>query len=467
MILLLAISITGFSQTSKRPPNFIIILADDLGYGDLGSYGHPTIRTPHLDQFAKEGIRFTQFYVAANVCSPSRAALMTGRLPLRTGVSGGLRVFFPHSAGGLPNTETTIATALKTKGYSTGIVGKWHLGHLPEYLPASHGFDFYFGIPYSNDMIAANKYKVPYPPLPLYKDGKVLEQDPDQTQLIKRYTDEATGFIKRNKDKPFFLYYPNHVPHVPLYASKDFKDKSPRGIYGDVVEEFDWSVGQLLKTLKDLKLDDNTFVIFLSDNGPWLTEKEQGGSAGLLKDGKASTYEGGMRVPAIARWPGKIKSNTVSTALATSLDLYPTLLHWAGASVPGQKTLDGLDISDVFSGKNEKVRELVYYYDSDQLYAIRKGSWKAHFTTHSGYAPQAPEKHETPLLYNLDIDPSEKYDVSKEHPDLIADFKTIYQHQVSTVTAAPSELSKFIPGPVDDAFKQLQKLRAQQTQDKK
>lgn len=465
MLAVLLSSATAFTQSNKQP-NFIIILADDLGYGDLGSYGHPTIRTPNLDKLAQEGVRFTQFYVAANVCSPSRAALVTGRLPIRTGITGGLRVFFPHSTGGLPTTETTIASALKLKGYNTGIVGKWHLGHQPQYLPESRGFDYYFGIPYSNDMVSANKNKIPYPPLPLFKGGKVIEEEPDQTQLTRRYTEEAVSFIKKNKDKPFFLYYPNHAPHVPLYASANFKGKSERGIYGDVVTEFDWSVGELIKTLRELKIDDNTFVIFLSDNGPWLTEKQEGGSAGLLKDGKASTYEGGMRVPAIAWWPGKIKPGRVSSALATSLDLYPTLLHWAGVSVPDQKELDGVNIADVFTGKNEKVRDVVFYYDSDQLYAIRKGAWKAHFSTHSGYAAQVPEVHETPLLYNLEIDPSEKYNVNTEYPELIATFKSLYQQQVSKVKAAPSELTKVEPGPVEEAFKELLKRRAAQSQSK-
>lgn len=462
MLLLATTTAYAAAQPGKRPPNFIIILADDLGYGDLGSYGHPTIRTPHLDALAQEGMRFTQFYVSANVCSPSRAALITGRLPVRSGITGGLGVFFPHSASGLPAAEVTIAAALKTKGYQTGIVGKWHLGHLPSFLPTSRGFDYYFGIPYSNDMIPDNKYHIPYPPLPLFKDGKVIEQNPDQALLTKRYAEASTAFIRKNKDKPFFLYYPNHAPHVPLYASAAFRGKSKRGIYGDVVTELDWSVGEIISTLKELKIDDNTFVIFLSDNGPWLTEKEEGGSAGLLTDGKASAYEGGMRVPAIAWWPGTIKAGSVNTSIASSLDLYPTLLHWAGVSLKEQPELDGLNIADLFTGKKEAIRDIMYYYDADRLYAIRKGAWKAHFTTHSGYSPKAPEPHDPPLLYNLEVDPSEKYDQGTAHPELVAAFKELYTKQVTSVKPAPSELSKFQEGPVNDAFQQLIRQRAAQ-----
>lgn len=445
--LLLASHSIGWSQS--KSPNFIIILADDLGYGDLGSFGHPTIRTPNLDKLAIEGTRFTQFYVAANVCSPSRAGLLTGRLPVRNGMYGKNVVFRTNSANGLPLDEVTIAEALKTKGYHTGIIGKWHLGHLPQYIPTKQGFDYWFGTPYSNDMgkvfttdttredIKRLTASLKNPPLPLFKNDQVIEEEPDQTQLTKRYTTEAVNFIKENKDKPFFLYYPSNFPHTPLYASNDFKGKSKRGLYGDVVEELDWSVGKIISTLKELKLDKNTFVIFLSDNGPWLIQKDHGGSAGLLFEGKGSTYEGGMRVPAIAWWPGKVKANSISTELATSLDLFPTILQWAGAQAPTDRPYDGVNISGLLTGESKNVRNIVYYYESNNLYAIRKGSWKAHFTTHPSYSPVAPEKHETPLLYNLDNDPSEKYDVSKLHPDILEDLKKEYEKQIATVIPAP------------------------------
>lgn len=451
------------AQPAGQAINFIIILADDLGYGDLGCYGHPTISTPHLNELAREGTRFTQFYVAANVCSPSRAALLTGRLPARTGITGGLGVFFPHSSGGLPTSEITIARALSTKGYRTAIIGKWHLGSLPQYLPNAQGFGYYFGIPYSNDMIPDNAMHVPYPPLPLYRNQQVIEQNPDQHLLTRRYTEEALQFIKSNKNKPFFLYYANNAPHVPLYASDSFAGKSKRGTYGDVVEELDWSVGRIIATLKEEHLDQNTFVLFLSDNGPWLTQLEAGGSAGTLRDGKGSDFDGGMRVPAIAWWPGVVPADRVNSAIVSSLDVFPTLLHWANTSIPGDRPFDGADASDVFSGKKDSARDVIYYYASDKLYAVRKGPWKAHFTTHPGYSPEAPQRHDPPLLYNIENDPSEKYEIGGQHPDIIARLKEIYSRQIATVIPAPSELAKFQPGPLDDIFK----ARSQQKQQNK
>lgn len=425
------------AAAQKSPPNIIIIFADDLGYGDLGCYGHPTIRTPNLDRMAAEGMRFTQFYVAANICSPSRAALLTGKLPVRMGMTGGSGVFFPNSAGGLPQTETTIAEMLKQKGYNTACIGKWHLGHLPEFLPTKQGFDYYFGIPYSNDMLPRPNNK--FPPLPLIQNEKAIEENPDQTTLTKRYTDEATAFITKNKNKPFFLYYPNNFPHVPLFASETFKGKSKRGLYGDVVEELDWSVGQIFKTLKDLKLDRNTIVIFTSDNGPWLTQKERGGSAGLLFEGKGSAYEGGMRVPAIAWWPGTIKPNQVCASPVTSMDLYPTLANIAAVISPDQQ-LDGVNILPMLKGEKENIREYVYFYNQSELYAIRKGSWKAHFTTRPSYSQEPAVPHDPPLLYNLDNDPSEKYDVSKNHPEIVALIQQEYEKHKANVKKVGSQL---------------------------
>ncbi|RRB07210.1 sulfatase family protein [Larkinella rosea] len=437
------------AQPAKQT-NFIVILADDLGYGDLGCYGHPTIRTPHLDQMATEGTRFTQFYVAANVCTPSRAALLTGRLPVRNGIFGKRVVFFTNSANGLPHSEITIAKALKTKGYRTGLVGKWHLGSQPQYLPLNYGFDLYFGLPYSNDMgkvgSFGNTASAPAPPnsnppLPLYRDNKVIETEPDQRFLTKRYTDEVLKFITTNKAKPFFMYYASPFPHVPLYASEAFSGKSKRGLYGDVVEELDWSVGQILKKLKDLKLDKNTVVVFLSDNGPWLIKnrlEENGGSAGPLFEAKGSTYEGGMRVPAIFWGPGLVKSKTVSTAVATSMDIFPTILNLAKVALPKDRTLDGQNIGDLLAGKTDKGTELVFYYDSDRLYAIRKGPWKAHFTTHPSYSPEAPTPHDPALLYNLEVDPGERYEVGSKHPDILEDLKKEFEkHRAGLVPVPP------------------------------
>lgn len=439
---LLALALPALSSAKAgKTPNVIVILADDLGYGDLSCYGHPTIRTPHLDQMAAEGMRFTQFYVAANVCTPSRAGLLTGRLPVRSGMAGSDasgNVLYPHSAGGLPQSEITLARALKSKGYQTGIIGKWHLGHLPAFLPPSHGFDFYFGIPYSNDMIPNGNNKVQ--PLPLYLDRKVLEENPDQSQLTRRYTEQALAFIRKNKDKPFFLYYPNNFPHVPLHVSAAYKGKSQRGLYGDVVEELDGSVGQILKTLRELQLDKNTLVIFTSDNGPWLTKKENGGSAGLLFEGKGAAYEGGMRVPAIAWWPGTISARQVNPALATTLDLYPTILKLAGAALPTDRVLDGTDLYPLLTGQKKEVREYVYYYNRDKLYAIRKGPWKAHFITRPSYKKVEPQVHAVPLLFNLDQDPGEQFDLGKKHPQIVAAIRQEYERHQASIPPVPSNL---------------------------
>jgi len=425
-------------QTSSQRPNVIIILADDLGYGDLSCYGHPTIRTPNLDQMAVEGMRFTQFYVGANVCTPSRGALLTGRLPVRYGLTGGTGVFFPNSAGGLPQSEITIATALKNKGYQTGIVGKWHLGDLPQFMPNSHGFDYYFGTPYSNDMIPFFNQK--NPPLPLYRNREIIEKGPDQSLLTKRYTEEAISFIKKNRNKPFFLYYASNFPHVPLHASPDFRGKSERGLFGDVVGELDWSIGEILTTLKKLNLDKNTLVVFTSDNGPWLKKGENGGSAGLLYEGKGSAYEGGMRVPMIAWWPGKINAHQISTALSTTMDLFPTIMGLIKADIPGDRVYDGVDLMPVLTGEKKEVRQMVYYYNRSDLYAIRKGPWKAHFTTKPSYSPEPPTQHLVPLLYHIEHDPSEKHDLSKQYPQIVAELKQAFEKHKVGVKPVPTQL---------------------------
>ena len=442
--LIFLIRLSVFAQS--KLPNFIIIFADDLGY--------PTIRTPSLDRMAEEGMRFTQFYVAANVSSPSRAALLTGRHPIRSGVYPG--VFRTNSASGLPQNELTIAELLKTEGYRTAIVGKWHLGSQPDFLPCKQGFDSYFGIPYSNDMGKAGSfandtsmalYHVNNPPLPLYRNNEIIEYEPDQTRLTKRYTEEVLSFIRKNKEQPFFLYYPNNFPHTPLYASGDFLGKSKRGIYGDVVEEFDWSIGQILDELKELNLDENTLVIFTSDNGPWLMMKQYGGSAGLLFEGKGSTYEGGLREPMIAWWPGKIPANTINESLASSLDILPTIMAMAGIEMPKDREYDGMDIGDMFYGKAKNLREVLYYYHNDGvLRAVRKGPWKAHFETQLSYSREPAVKHDPPLLYNIENDPSEEYEVGAKHPEIIRELKELYDHQVETVIPAESQINKTIGG---------------------
>jgi len=437
-------------------PNIVIIYADDLGYGDLGCYGHPTIRTPHLDRLAAEGLRFTSFYSAAEVCTPSRAALLTGRLPLRNGMCHDTRrVLFGNSASGLPATEITIATALKKQGYATACVGKWHLGHLPPYLPTKHGFDSYFGIPYSNDMdrVADAKLgrsiflepKVEYWNPPLLRGDQIVERPARQETLTKRYAEEAVQFIKAQKDRPFFLYLAHTMPHVPLFASPEFRGKSARGLYGDVVEELDWSVGQVVQALKDAGLDRRTLVIFSSDNGPWLTFNEHGGSAGLLRDGKGSTFEGGMRVPGIFWWPGQIKAGVVTHDIVSTMDVFTTCLKLAGAAVPNDRIIDGLDLTPLLTGKGPSPRNVMYFYRGTQLYAVRKGSFKAHFVTRSGYGSDKAETHDPPLLYHLGHDPAERFNVAKNHPAVIADIQKEAAAHQEAMKPAENQLEKILP----------------------
>ncbi len=419
----------------ERPPNIIIIFADDLGYGDLSCYGHPTIHTPNLDRVAAEGAKLTQFYAAASVCTPSRAALMTGRLPVRSGLcSNKRRVLFPNSGGGLPDSEITIAEALKGAGYATACVGKWHLGHLPQFLPTRHGFDEYFGIPYSNDM----------KPCPLMDGETVVEEPANQETLTRRYTERALRFIRRNRRKPFFLYFPHTFPHVPLFASKAFKDTSRRGLYGDVVEELDWSVGQILGYLRESGLAESTLVFFTSDNGPWLTQKLNGGSAGLLRGGKGSTWEGGMREPCLAWWPGTIAPASVRTDVTSTMDLFPTCLALAGIDLPTDRVFDGEDIVPVLTGTGGKQGDTMLFYRGTRLMACRKGAWKLHLITQAGYG-EKPQEHDPPLLFNLNRDPSEKYDAAKDHPGVVADILATIEEHRKTVEPVPSQLEALLP----------------------
>jgi len=432
-------------RDKAKKTNIVIVFCDDLGYGDTGCYGHPTIRTPNIDRMAQEGQRWTDFYVAASVCTPSRAALMTGRLPIRSGMCNDKqRVLFPNSAGGLPSQEITMAEALKTEGYSTACIGKWHLGHLPQYLPTHNGFDYYFGIPYSNDMDAVSGHGTSPAELgeaepqwwnvPLMRNEEIIERPANQHTLTKRYTQEAISFIRRSKHKPFFLYFAHTFPHVPLFASEKFDGKSLRGLYGDVVEELDWSLGKVLQTLKDEALAENTLVVFTSDNGPWLNKEQFGGSAGLLREGKGCTWEGGMREPCIMWWPGKIKPGVVGD-IGSTMDLFTTVLRLAGASVPIDRVIDGVDLRPVLFGTGPSPRSVMFYYRGTKLYAVRKGPYKAHFFTKPAYGRNIEEtKHDPPLLYNLAHDPSEKFDVSQDHPEIIADIrKEVEQHQAGMV----------------------------------
>jgi arylsulfatase A-like enzyme len=428
-------------------PNVIIIFADDLGYGDLGCYGSPVIRTPHLDRMAAEGLRFTDFYSASEVCTPSRAALLTGRYPIRSGMCGNRRVLFPNSEGGLPPAEITLAEALKAAGYATAHVGKWHLGIHEGSRPLDQGFERSFGLPYSNDMdgragLPKGSTGSPNPPhdgwnVPLLRDGKVVEQPADQTTLTRRYTQEAVAFIAEKKGGPFFLYFAHTFPHVPMFASPAFKGRSRAGIYGDAVEEIDWSVGEVLAALKQNGIAENTLVFFTSDNGPWLIMGDQGGSAGLLREGKGSTWEGGMRVPGIAWMPGRIKPG-VTSGLALALDLLPTALALAGAPRPKGVTLDGADLAPLLFASKPLTERPFFYYRGDQLFACRLGEWKAHFQTQSGYGQPKPERHDPPLLFHLGRDASEKRDVAAQHADVLARIhEAVTAHKAGIFPGAP------------------------------
>ncbi|MBI3696506.1 MAG: sulfatase [Acidobacteria bacterium] len=430
-------------------PNLIIILADDLGYGDLGCYGHPTIRTPHLDRMAAEGVRFTQFYAAAAVCSPSRAALLAGRLPIRTGVN---QVLSPWSTGGIQKQEITIAEALRPTGYATACIGKWHLGHLPQYLPTRHGFDRYFGIPYSNDMSRATAGNPQFikqlnqhpevPGTPLMRDEKVVETEPDQRRLTARYTEEAIRFLRDSvrSGKPFFLYLPHTFPHVPLFASERFRGKSARGLYGDVVEELDWSVGEIRRTLAELGVEKNTLVTFTSDNGPWLIKKQEGGSAGLLREGKGSTWEGGMREPFIACWPGRIPPGVVTQSFGTTMDLFPTCLKLAGVEMPRDREFDGVDLSPVLLENKPGREAFLFYYLGANLRAVRHGPWKLHLASNSPATGDGVTRYDRPPLYNLLEDPSEKYDLSDSHPDVVRDLLQLIEEHKRTLKPGPPQV---------------------------
>ena len=437
----------------KRPqskPNIVVLFTDDLGYGDLACYGHPTIKTPNIDKMARQGMKLTQFYSASSVCSPSRAALLTGRLPKRTTIEG---VVWPNHKSGLPQTEITIARALKQSGYATGCIGKWHLGHRAPYLPTSHGFDSYYGIPYSNDMRIDPKAKLvahmpnpenaaqdhanadrfknkPY--LPLMRDDKVVEFPADQANLTQQYTQEALRFIRQKSKQPFFLYLAYTKPHTPLYPSKPFQERSLRGLYGDVVEEIDDSVGQILTELQRQGLDENTLVIFTSDNGPWLSRKLRGGSSGLLRGGKSTTWEGGHRTPCIARWPGVVPPHSVNAGMTSTLDIFPTIMAFAGKNVPDDRVMDGHSLKNVLTDNAQSPRDTMYFYDSGVLCAVRWKHWKLHLEIKPDIGGRF-SKPESPLLFNLDQDPSEKYDIAQQHPDVVAAIKEIIEKHNATM----------------------------------
>ena len=404
-----------------RPPNIVIIFADDLGYGDLSVYGHPTIRTPRLDRLAAEGLKLTSFYAAEPVCSASRYSLLTGRYSARAGITGAL---MPDSKDGLAAGETTIADLLKSAGYRTGIVGKWHLGHRPGLFPTEHGFDSYFGLPYSNDMI--RPWVQTDVPLRFYRGTQALPGEVDNATLTERYTSEALAFIRESKGRPFFLYLAHSMPHVPLGVPPAFAGKSAGGRYGDVIEMLDWSTGCVLDELRAQGLERNTLVIFTSDNGPWMEMPARmfaderivptdAGSAGPLRGSKSMSWEGGVRVPFLARWPGRIPAGSVSSELAATLDILPTVAGIAGASIPAGRVIDGRDILALLEGRGPSPDEWFFYFrsGSSRPEGVRDRRWKLHLTF-----PDTGEP--TVALYDLALDPAERFDVAAGHADIVA-----------------------------------------------
>jgi len=426
LIALFALALTACQglapRTTERPLNVVVVFTDDQGYGDLSSAGHPTIHTPHIDALAANGVKLTQFYVASPVCSPSRAALLTGSYPKRVGMHE--HVIFPQYDYGLHTDEVTIADMLRDRGYATGCFGKWHLGHRPGLMPLDQGFDEYYGVPYSNDMSqfhrnANTKYKFR---LPLMRGNDVIEWEPDQHLLTKNTTAEAVRFIDEHADEPFFVYVPHSMPHIPIYASPDFEGKSPRGLYGDVIEEIDWSVGQLVAALERNGVLDNTLVIFCTDNGPWLQFKGEGGSAGPLRGGKGSNWEGGQRVPFIAQWPARISPSTVSRELATTMDLLPTIAALTGTALPDAK-IDGHDITPLLleEAATSPTRSFVYYKSTGELAGVRRGPWKLLL--------------EDGQLFHLEHDISEKRNMAKKHPDIVTELRALAQTLDLEITA--------------------------------
>ena len=394
-------------------PNFIFIYADNLGYGDLGCFGATDIRTPNIDRMAREGMKFTEFYSASPTCSPSRAALLTGRYPVRMGIYS---VFFPDSYYGIDENEVTIADVLQKAGYATGHIGKWHLGHRYKYLPLQNGFDEYFGIPYSNDMSGV-----------MYmRDNDVDSPEVDLRYVTRTYTEEALKFIDNHNDESFFLYIAHTMPHIPIYASEDFEGKSSRGIYGDVIEEMDWSVGQIMNRLEEYQIDHNTLIIFSSDNGPWLVMRELGGSAGPLREGMHTTFEGGMRVPTVAIWPEGIPDGAVYDDMGLMMDWFPTLANLAGIEIPDSIQLDGEDISQVLTGQGKRVGKEFGYYNGKNLNSYRYGNWKIK-REFEGFPGAVWKKRIDPhpwLLINLKNDPGEQNNLADSQPEKLEEMKS-------------------------------------------
>lgn len=429
----------GMFGAGERP-NFVVIFCDDVGYGDIGCYGAQGWSTPHLDRMAAEGMRFTDFYVAAPSCTPSRASLLMGCYPQRVSLPD---VLFPSGPAwtrdktdiGINSDEETVAEILKERGYVSGCFGKWHLGHHKKFLPTRHGFDEYLGLPYSNDMCPENNKA--YPPLPLVEGEDIIENNPDQSRLTTLYTERAVQFIEKNKDSPFFLYVPHTMAHVPLFVSEKFRGKSEQGLYGDVMMEIDWSAGEILSALKRCGVDENTLVIFTSDNGPWLSFGEHGGTAGPLREGKGTTWEGGMREPCIMRWPGRIAAGSVCSELTTTMDILPTFARLAGAGLP-KRRIDGKDIRALMFGEPgaKSPCKAFFYYRSGELQAVRSGRWKLHLphkyrtlgSAEGGKGGKSVGYKEGEVgfeLFDLQNDIGETRNLAEEEPDVVGRLKKL------------------------------------------
>ncbi len=406
------------SQPTIKRPNIILINCDDLGYGDLACYGSEINETPHIDQLAKEGMRFTDFYMASPVCSASRAAMMTGCYSQRIGFSD-YQVLFPGQAEGLNPSEISIAKLLKSVGYDTSIIGKWHCGDQPEFLPCNHGFDEYFGIPYSNDM-GRQVNNLDKPPLPLLRNDEVIQQQPDQRGITERYVDESLQFIRRERDNPFFLYLAHMYVHVPLFVPKQFLDQSRNGAYGGAVACIDWAMGMIEAELERLDIKEETLVIFTSDNGS--RSLGEGGSNAPFRGTKAQTWEGGQRVPCIIRWPGKVDSGTTCQGIASSIDFYATLAELAGAALPAHRTVDSISLVDTLLANEATKRDTFAFYRGPNLEAVRKGDWKLHFCK-IGWAPGGDDNQVALELYNLREDPGEANDLCDKFPEIAAEIE--------------------------------------------
>ena len=415
-------------KTAGTRPNIIVILADDLGWGDVGSNGATLIATPNIDRIGREGIRLTNFYAGANVCTPSRAALLTGRYPIRSGMQ---HVIHPQSDDGLPQSEVTLPEILRDTGYATAMVGKWHLGHRDEYWPTAHGFDEFFGVPYSNDMT----------PFDLYQHKTVVQSPAEQTELTDRYSSSAVDFIKRNKDGPFFLYYAETFPHLPLFVPDSASSVSEAGLYGDVVEHLDTGVGKILNALDAAGISDNTIVVITSDNGPWFE-----GDPGSLRDRKGGTHEGSFRVPFLARWPNGIDAGQSSDQMAMNIDFLPTFARLAGAPLPSDRVIDGRDIMPVMAQASTSPHDVLFFFNGNDIAAVRNDRFRLALASYYRTFEVPFERFGIPLLFDLKVDPRERFSYLREHPDIYEQLlSAVEAMRADTIAMRKKPLNPFAP----------------------